>query len=152
MRAESSSKLKVFVDADVLFAGSAAPSEHSASHVVLQMGELTLLDCVTSQQVITEVERNLTAKLPAKIPEFRLLVNRCLHVVADPKPSDLKRHAGEADAKDLSILVAALREGCACLLTFNVRHFHPIKKPISIQRPGEFVLMVRERLATLTNG
>ncbi|MCL4394855.1 MAG: hypothetical protein M1482_08670, partial [Chloroflexi bacterium] len=61
----------MFVDADVIFAGSAAPSEHSASHVILQMGEITLLDCVTSQQAIAEVERNLAEKLPAKLPTFR---------------------------------------------------------------------------------
>jgi hypothetical protein len=44
MPARISRKLRVFVDADVIFAGSAAPSEHSASHVVLRMGEITLLD------------------------------------------------------------------------------------------------------------
>ncbi len=37
-----------FPDADVIFAGSASPQEHSASHVVLLMGEITLLDCFTT--------------------------------------------------------------------------------------------------------
>jgi len=45
--AESRSKPKAFVDADVIFAGAAAPTEHGASHVVLRMGEITLIDCVS---------------------------------------------------------------------------------------------------------
>ena len=45
-------KPRVFVDADVLFAGAASPSAHSASLVLLQMAEITLLDALTSQQVI----------------------------------------------------------------------------------------------------
>ena len=91
-------RLKVFLDADVIFAGSAAPSEHGASHVVLQMGEITLLDCVTSQQAITEVERNLTEKLPASLLAFRRIVNRCLLVIPDPELSDLAHYEGQADS------------------------------------------------------
>lgn len=49
-------KPRVFVDADALFAGAAAPSEHAASLVVLRMAEITLIDAVTSQQVIGEVD------------------------------------------------------------------------------------------------
>jgi hypothetical protein len=52
----------VFLDADVIFAGAAAPTEHGASHVVLQMSEITLIECVTSEQAVAEVERNLTEK------------------------------------------------------------------------------------------
>ena len=37
-------KPRVFVDADVLFAGSASPSEHSASLVVLRLAEITLIE------------------------------------------------------------------------------------------------------------
>jgi predicted nucleic acid-binding protein len=146
-----SEKLKVFVDADVIFAGSAAPSEHGASHVVLQMGEITLLDCITSQQAVTEVERNLAEKLPAKLPEFRLIASRCLRVVPDPKPADLTHHRGQADPEDLPLLVAALRESCSYLLTFNLRHFRPIAGQIRVQRPGEFLLSIRRRLSALSS-
>ncbi|MBM3135359.1 MAG: PIN domain-containing protein [Chloroflexi bacterium] len=149
MPARLSRKLRVFVDADVIFAGSAAPSEHSASHLVLRMGEITLLDCVTSQQAITEAERNLRDKLPSKLPEFRLIVSRCLRVVPDPEPADLASCAGQAEAEDLPILVAALREECAYLLTFNVRHFYPASQQISVQQPGEFILAVRQWLGAL---
>jgi hypothetical protein len=143
-------RLKVFLDADVIFAGSAAPSEHGASHVVLQMGEITLLDCVTSQQAITEVERNLTEKLPASLLAFRRIVNRCLRVIPDPELSDLAHYEGQADSEDLPILVAALREGCPYFLTFNVRQYHPKGESISVQKPGDFLVTVRKQLSAMS--
>jgi hypothetical protein len=143
-------ELTVFLDADVIFAGAASPSEYGASHVVLRMGEITLLECLTSQQAVTEVERNLTDKLPAKLPEFHLLVSRCLRVVPDPEPDDLLPYADQADAKDLPILVAALRERCPYLLTFNVRHYSPPTDMITVQPPGEFLLTVRFLLSQLS--
>jgi len=36
-------KPRVFIDADVLFAGAASPSEHGASLVILRMAEITVL-------------------------------------------------------------------------------------------------------------
>lgn len=140
---------KVFLDADVIFAGSAAPSVQGASHVVLRMGEITLLDCITSEQVITEVERNLRDKLPHALPEFQLLIKRCVQVVSDPSPEDAAAYAGQADPKDLSILVAAIRENCSHLLTFNTRHFNPASKHPVVQPPGEFLQTVRSQLSML---
>lgn len=144
-------KPRLFVDADVLFAGAAAPSEHGASLVVLRMAEITLIDAVTSEQVIVEAERNLSEKLPAALPAFRLIVSRCLRVTATPQPGDLAAYVGRADAKDLPILVAALQESCPWLVTFNVRHYQPGIPSITVLRPGEFVVRVRHLLANLTS-
>ncbi len=143
------SKPRVFVDADVLFAGSAAPSEHGASLVVLRLSEITLIEAVASQQVITEAERNLAEKLPAALPAFRLIVSRSLRVVADPDPADLASYAGLADPKDLPILAAAVREGCPWLVTFNVRHFHPGHPAVQALTPGDLIWRVRAMLAGL---
>ncbi|MCR4407535.1 MAG: PIN domain-containing protein [Anaerolineae bacterium] len=144
-------KPRVFVDADVLFAGAASPSEHGASLLVLRMAEITLIEAVASQQVITEAERSLTEKLPQALPAFRLIVSRCLHVVSDPSPADLEPYAGLADPGDLPILVAALREGCPWLVTFNVWHFQPGHAGVTVLRPGDFLLRVRDLLAHLTD-
>lgn len=143
---------RVFLDADALFAGAASPSEHGASLLILRMAEITLIEALTSQQVIDEAERNLAEKLPQALPAFRLLVSRCLRVVPDPAPVDLQPHAALADPKDLSILVAALREGCLWLVTFNVRHFQPGHPEVTVLRPGAFVLQVRDLLARLSAG
>lgn len=140
-------KPRVFLDADVIFAGSASPQAHSASYVVMLMGEITLLDCVTSQQAVTEVERNLGKKLPAKLPEFRLLVSRCLRVIDDPTQQELLGYQGQADPKDLPLLAAALRDQCNYFLSFNVRHYFPTGNSIIVQRPGEFLGVIRQLLS-----
>jgi len=142
-------KPRVFVDADVLFAGSASPSEHSASLVVLRLAEITLIEALTSEQVITEAERNLADKLPQVLPSFRLIVDRCIHIVTDPHPADLEPYVGQADPKDLPLLVTAVREKCPWLVTFNVRHYQPGHPDVTVVRPGEFVLRVRELLTRL---
>lgn len=139
----------VFLDADVIFAGAAAPTDYGASHVILVMGEITLLSCVTSQQVITEVERNLSAKLPAKLETLRRLVRRCLTVLPDPSLSDMQPYAEYADTKDLPILTTAITHGCRFLLTFNTRDYYPPPSLIAIHRPGEFLATVRALLASL---
>ena len=134
----------------MLFAGAASPSEHSASLVLLRMAEITLIEAVTSRQVIVEAERNLQRKLPAALPSFRLIVDRCLRVVPDPQPADLSPYSELADPKDLPILVAAMRESCPWLVTFNVRHLQPGHPDVDVLRPGEFLLRVRDLLAHLS--
>jgi hypothetical protein len=148
-RPTSKVKPKVFIDADVLFAGSAAPSEHGASLVLLRMAEITLLDAFTSQQVITEVERNLAAKLPKALPAFRLIVSRCLQVVPDPTPTTLETYAGMAEATDLPILAAAHQTGCPWLVSFNIRHYRPGHPDVLVLPPGDLLSRVRDLLAKL---
>jgi predicted nucleic acid-binding protein len=152
MAALRAGKPRVFVDADVLFAGSASPSKHSASLIVLRLAELTLIEALTSEQVIAEAERNLATKLPMVLPTFRLIVSRCLQVVPNPQLADLQPYAGLADRKDLPILVAALREECQWLVTYNIRHFQPGHPGLPTVRPGEFVLRVRDLLGHMTAG
>ena len=140
---------KIFLDADVLFAGAASPSTHGASFILLAMGQLTLLQCITSEQAINEAERNLIAKLPTTVASFRLLVRHCVHVVPTPSAVECAAYTGEADPKDLPILVAALREHCPYLITFNTRHFFPQSAQILVQRPGSFMQTLRGALSTL---
>ena len=103
-------KPQVFVDADVLFAGSASPSDYDASLVVLRMAEITLITAITSQQVIDEVTRNLASKIPKTLPAFQLLVAKCLDVRANPSQAALAGYVGLADEKDLPILVSAIQD------------------------------------------
>ena len=147
-----SRKPRVFVDADVLFVGAAAPTEHGASLTVLRMAEITLIEAITSQQAVVEAERNLEAKLPASpqaLPAFRLILSRCLRVTADPTPADLTSYVGLADPADLPLLMTALREGCPWLVTFYVRHYRPGHPEVTVLRPGDLILRVRDLLAGL---
>ena len=142
-------KPRVFVDADVLIAGSASPQEHSASQVVLKMAEITLIEAIASEQVITEVERNLQAKLPKALPVFHHLTSRCLKIVPNPPLADVHHFAGLADEKDLPILIAAYQSDCSWLVTFNGRHFQPGFAEVTVLSPGNFVLHVRDLLTKL---
>ena len=148
---ESPIKPRIFIDADVLFAGAASPNEHSASNLLLRMSELTLIEAVASTQVITEVERNLHDKMPKALPAFQLLVSRSLVIVADPDPAELAEYVGLANPEDLPILVAAVRVECSLLATFNIRHYQPGHPSIAILKPGDLVLRVRYLLARLSD-
>lgn len=147
--AERQSRPRVLVDADVLFAGSAAPTEFGASYVVLRMAEITLVEAYTCQQVIDEAERNLVAKMPGVLPVFRLLVDRCLHVVPNPKHNDVQAFSGLANPIDLPILATAVLHDCPWLVTFNTRHYKPGHDSVVVLTPGDFLLRVRDRLASL---
>jgi predicted nucleic acid-binding protein len=149
MSPPSPNKPLVFVDADVLFAGAASPTAHGASLLILRLAEITLIDAVTSEQVIAEAERNLKAKVPKALPAFHHLINRCLRFVKDPEPEDLQPYKDLADPKDLPILVTALRESCPWLVTFNTRHYQPGHKSVSVVTPGDFVLRIRDLLTHL---
>ncbi len=145
-------KPRVFVDADVLFAGAASPNEHSASLVILRIAEITIIEAITSQQVITEAERNLQEKMPKALPAFQLLVSRCLRVVPDSTVVEIEALGKAADPKDLPILAAAVREGCAFLVTQNVRHFYPGVKAVTVLKPGDLTQQVRYLLSQLASG
>jgi hypothetical protein len=86
------------------------------------------------------------------VPCGRLILSRYLQAVPDPQPTELVSHTESADPKDLSILVATLREGCPCLVTFNVRHFQPGHPDVTVLQPGEFLSQVRDLLAHLSVG
>lgn len=152
MAATNPPRPRVLVDADVLFAGSASPTEHGASLLILRMAEITLIEAIASVQVVAEVERNLEAKLPKALPAFRLIVSRCLRVVPDPEPADLVRYAGCPHPQDLPILVTARREHCRWLVSFNVRHYRPGVPDVTVLRPGELVRRVRDLLVDLPAG
>jgi hypothetical protein len=138
---------RVFIDADVL-----SPNEHSASLVILRMAELTLIDALTSEQVITEVERNLKAKMPGAMPAFQMLLRRCLKVVPDPERSDVEKAGKIAHPGDLAILVAAGLEKCDFLATYNIRHYQPGLPGVSVLKPGDLVLRIRHLLSQLHRG
>ena len=150
MPAPSANKPRVLVDADILFAGAASPSEHGASLLILRMAEITLIEAITSAQVVAEAESNLALKLPPALAAFRLIVSRCLQVVPDPRPADLAAYAGRVDPKDLPILVVAHREHCPWLVTFNLRHYQPGHPAVAVLRPGDLLQRVRHSLVHMS--
>jgi len=141
--------LRIYVDADVLFAGASSPSEHSASQVVLTLSEITLIEGVTSEFAVEECRRNLQAKIPDATGDFDRLVNRSLTVRKPPSREALLSHVNRADWKDLSHLVSALEANCRYLTTYNVEDYEPGHPDLKIVRPGTLVRRVREKLSSL---
>jgi predicted nucleic acid-binding protein len=113
------------------------------------MAEITLIKAITSQQVIREVERNLEDKIPAALTTFRMLVSRCLEVVPYPSLEEVQAISGSADPKDLPILAAANTPNCQFLTTYNIKHFQPGIKTVTVLAPGDLVQRVRYLLASI---
>jgi len=142
-------KLRVFFDADVLIAGSASKTHSSASYILLQLAELTLIEGLICPYVREEAERNLKGKLPQGLPVFKALLQAALREVPDPPKASLSRWAGRADPKDLPVLVAAVLNDCRYLVTFNTKDYPDPPEPLEVVEPGELVRRIRAHLAEL---
>jgi len=144
---EDLAKPRIFIDANVLIAGSASVS--GASHIILHLSDLTVIECIISQQVKVEAERNLREKMPQALPAFGLLVESAVKLVDDPDENQLVSLQGQAHVEDLPLLAAALLYRCHYLVTFNVRHYRPEGEKIVVLRPGEFLYRIRQQLMGL---
>jgi predicted nucleic acid-binding protein len=138
---------RLFIDADVLIAGSASTA--GASHVLLHLSDLTIIEGIISRQVKLEAERNLREKMPQALPAFRLLVESATRLVDDPHENQLVSLKGQAHAEDLSLLATALLYRCHYLVTFNVKPCYPEGEKIMVVRPGEFLYRLRHQLMGL---
>ena len=114
--------------------------------MILQLGELGIIEVGVPDQARAEAERNLTAKLPAALPALRALVDACcigLAMASEAKSAAIAQ-AGEADPKDAPILASALAAGCGWLVTFNVRDYRTDR--IQVSNPGDFLDALRGEL------
>jgi predicted nucleic acid-binding protein len=144
-----SRNVRIFCDSDVLIAGTASTT--GASHILLRLSELTLIDCVTSQYAIREVERNLLAKLPTAIPAFRLILEAALKICPAASSAVEQGVTGQAHTKDVPILAAAIAGQADFLATFNVRHFRLRNTPPIIRQPGAILTQIRSSFSSLLN-
>lgn len=117
--------------------------------MVLQLGELGIIEVGVPEQARIEAERNLAKKLPAALPAFRTLIELSCQSVpmgAAELAAELV-DAREADPKDAPILAAALAAECRWLVTFNLRDFRTDR--IRVSEPGAFVQALRAELVGL---
>lgn len=152
-RSDTVLRPRVYIDTDVLLA--AARSSTGASHIVIKLSELTLIEGVISETVRVEAERNLMAKLPHAVPVYRALLNSArLREVPSPSAEQLRAYHDQADPqadpKDLPHLVAACLADCHYLVTHNTRHYAPRPGTIEVLAPGVFLERLRQQLSRLT--
>jgi hypothetical protein len=137
----------LFFDADVLIAGAASAS--GASHLLLRLSELDILEGLTTRLALAEAERNVAAKLPHAILVLRALVQEAIEVMENPSSRVCAPWSTQADVEDVPHLTAAVREGCQFLVTFNTRHYWPETEDIEVIRPGDLLRRVRLQIASL---
>lgn len=141
-------KIKVFIDTSVLIAGVASLT--GASGTVLDLCEAETIQMVVSRQVLVEADRNLLAKLPNLVGEFRRFIRDLAPLmVEDPPAASVEKAAAIIDRKDAAILAAAIEAQVDYLITLDRKHFlkpgvHS-NVPIEVCTPAEF-LKIFERL------
>ena len=135
---------RVFLDANVYFAGSASPT--GASALILQLILKGRLEAVASRLVLREAERNLRRKRPPKdLKAFHRFLKRAkLHVIPTPPETAWKLYEGIIHPKDVPVLAAAVASKAAYLITLDRRHF--LTKTVmenvpemTILTPGDFL-------------
>jgi predicted nucleic acid-binding protein len=136
---------RIFIDTSVLIAGSF--SKAGASYILLQLAGLTLLDGRISPDVRTEALRNVAAKLPAALPQLRVMLNDVLTEGAPVTAEQMEMAAHYADPKDRPILASAIAQQCRYLVTLNEKDFWPPPGRILIVRPGDLLRALRVQLA-----
>ena len=109
---------------------------------------------IVSEQVITEVERNIARKVPKALPYARALILAAnIRIVRDPHLEEVLQHQDwVSHAADVSILVAAVSSRVDFLATLNTKHF--LEDPqvanrsgLRIGTPGDALAWVRKQLS-----
>jgi putative PIN family toxin of toxin-antitoxin system len=101
------SKLRVFLDANVIFSGLHSPL--GAPGRILEHYVNGRITAVISQQVLEEVIRTVHKKLPNAASLLKeLLTNAPPEIVADPPPRLLQTPAQEFSPGDAAVLAAAI--------------------------------------------
>ena len=114
---------RVFVDANVLIAGT--DSQSGASNAVLKMGEIGMFQLVVCQQVLDEAERNLRKKLPRALPNFAAQMARLrLEILPDPTIEQVRPWTEIIEAQDAPILCVAVASGVDRFYHFEHQTFH----------------------------
>lgn len=124
---------RIFLDASVLFA-AVYSSSGSARDLILLAVE-GRIQVVISQDVLEEVQRNLSKKAPETIDVFRQLM-RLIDpvVVADPAAAAVRAVEAYVVAKDAPIVAAAIATQPDYLVTYDRKHL--LDPPEVAQKSG----------------
>ena len=111
---------KVFLDSSVIIAGLA--SRAGGSHEVLALAELGIIVPCISEDVVSEVLRNVQKKLPNCSTHFYALFKALPFKMADAAERDMEYAKSLINEKDAPILAAAIGENVDWLLSLD-KHF-----------------------------
>lgn len=114
--------MRVFLDANILF--SAAKSD-GAVRLLLDRLLRAGHECCVDGYVTEEARRNLAAKAPEGLAALAGLLSR-LHRESAQHADAALEAALPLPEKDRPVLAAAIRHGCAALVTGDKSHFGPL--------------------------
>jgi len=140
---------KVFLDSSALIAGIA--SSKGAAREILRLAEIGLIEIIVSRQVVVETDRNITAKLPECLNDFRnYLETLAPMLVADPSQRAILRFSSLIQRHDAPILAAAVAAQADYLVSWDQKHFmttgpRALARP-KVMNPGEFLHEFRQLL------
>lgn len=139
--------LRVFLDANVYFAGCFSP--RGASALILQLARHGTIQLVASRLVLREADRNLRRKgRPDNLRTFRRFLSTTqLHIVRPPSETAVAECEPWTHPKDAPILAAAISAKADYLVTLDRRHVlteavRSHVRGIKVVTPGEFLKII----------
>ena len=103
-----------------------------------------------SRQVVAECRRNLIKKLPQAEPIFDEIVKRALEIKKNPTLGEQNKFRHMAHPKDLPILTSAIKSRADYLVTFNTKHYFPVREyNLAVLQPGKMLQKIRLILSHL---
>lgn len=140
-------KLKVFLDANIFFAGAKSPN--GGSGFILELAKKNQIEVITVPQALLEAKRNIRKKLG-----LRYLLDHYQNLL-EIKPKiqsikfitlqDIERFQKIVPMKDIPILIGAISSGVRFLITLDRKHFlgneklKELKLSLKIMNPGDFL-------------
>jgi len=140
--------VRVFLDSKLILSGLI--SDQGAPRIIPDLLTLRLpfLQGLTGKYNILEIERHLSKKLPAGMPLYRKYLSQLhLKIIPLPTEKEMSKHAGVTAAKDVPVLVSAIKGKADFLVTGDKKDFLSIVeriKPTSltIRSPADFLNLV----------
>jgi len=134
--------VRVFLDSNVILSGLF--SDRGAPRIILDILSLNLsfITGITGRYNIMEIERNLRAKLPEAIPVYKEYIAKLnLHIIPVPEMDEVKKYSGATSAKDVPVLVSAIKGKADYLITGDKKDFGKLKGdyPFIITGPSDFI-------------
>ena len=137
--------LRVFLDANILFAAAYSPDGLSA--LLIELGAAGRVTLLTSPLAIVEAERNLEAKQPVALPTLRGSLT-AVRVVREPASADVERLTPpELSSRDRPLLAAAIVAHATHFVTGDVADFgrwmnRRAGVPLRVMTPRQFLTEV----------
>lgn len=141
--------VRVFLDSNVILSGFF--SDRGTPRIILDILSLNLsfITSITGRYNILEIERNLRAKLPAAVPVYKEYIAKLnLHIIPVPALEEVREYTGTISAKDVPVLVSAIKGKADYLITGDKKDFGKLKGdyPFKIISPSDFLEIILPKI------